>query len=201
MGINNILTKLKDQWFWGWLIFFSALSFNGFATHVRGGEITYKRISSQFLTFEFTLTGYHDTGSPVRFGDGLINFGDGREVQIDLEADSFEDGVYIGKNMEVELFKIKIIHTYLIPGTYKVSYTEPNRNDEILNINLGNSRNIPFHINSLVVIDPAIGVNSSPELNTFPIDHGFVGKTFSHNPWAWDPDGDSLSYQVNYSEN
>ena len=193
---NKVLTMLKDQRFWVWLFFIGALSFNGFATHIRGGEITYKRISSQFLTFEFTFTGYQDTGSPVRFGNGLINFGDGREVQIDLEADSFEDGVFIGKNMEVELLKIKIIHTYLTPGTYLISYREPNRNDEIININLGNSSRIPFHINSLVVIDPTIGINSSPVLNTFPLDFGFVAKTFSHNPWAWDPDGDSLSYRV-----
>jgi hypothetical protein len=198
-ALNSLIilqTKLGDQRFWAYLFFLTMLSGVASATHVRGGEITYKRISSQFLTFEFTLTGYHDTGSPVRFGDGLINFGDGREVQIDLEADSFVDGVLLGKNNEVELFTIKIIHTYLAPGTYTVSYREPNRNDEIININLGNSMGIPFHINSLVVIDPAIGVNSSPQFNTFPIDYGLVGQAFSHNVWAWDPDGDSISYRL-----
>jgi len=164
-------------------------------THIRGGEITYKRIS------DVTLTMYHDTQSPVRSGDGLINFGDGREVQIDLEASSFEDGLFIGHNQEIEWFRIKIIHTYSAPGSYSVTYMEPNRNDEIVNINHGNgsyanNNQIPFYLESWLVIDQVIGVNNSPEFNTFPVDFGYVGSTFTHNPWAWDPDGDSLAYRL-----
>ena len=166
------------------------------ATHIRAAELTYRRTSMDFFTYEFTLTGYIDTGSPVRFGDGTINFGDGREEQIDLEANTFQDGTYLGKDNETELYIIKIIHTYVSPGAFRVSYREPNRNDEIVNINKGNSVQVPFYIEALVVIDPAIGANSSPEFQTNPVDRGFVGKTFTHNSWASDPDGDSLSYRL-----
>ena len=50
------------------------------ATHIRAAEITSRRVSNTSLQYEFTLTGFTDTGSPVRFGDGIINFGDGFEV-------------------------------------------------------------------------------------------------------------------------
>jgi len=83
------------------------------ATHIIGAEITYRRISDEFLTFEFTLSGYTSTQSPVRFGDGFINFGDGRKVQIDLEASSFEDGVFLGPDKQYEWYRITITHTYV----------------------------------------------------------------------------------------
>jgi hypothetical protein len=164
------------------------------ATHIRAAEITSRRISNVALTYEFTLTGYTDTGSPVRFGDGMINFGDGREVQIDLDADSFVDGIFLGPNNEIEQYIIKIRHTYNSPGVYTISYREPNRNDEIVNINKGNSVQTPFYIESQILIDPFIGLNSSPVLLVPPIDRAGVGVKFIHNPGAFDPDGDSLSY-------
>ncbi|GJM29999.1 MAG: hypothetical protein DHS20C17_26340 [Cyclobacteriaceae bacterium] len=164
------------------------------ATHIRAAEITSRRLSNVSLQYEFTLTGYTDTGSPVRFGDGMINFGDGEEVQIDLEASSFVDGIFLGNNNEIEQYIIKITHTYNSPGVYTISYREPNRNDEIVNINKGNSVQTPFYIESQILIDPFIGLNSSPILLVPPIDRAGVGVKFIHNPGAFDPDGDSLSY-------
>ncbi len=166
------------------------------ATHIRGAEITYTRVSDVSLTYEFTLWGYTDVGSPVVFGDGLINFGDGREFQVDLVADSFERGVLVGPRQEVEQYTVKITHTYSSPGEYVVSYKEPNRNDEIININQGNSIGTSFYLQSALVIDDRIGINSSPVMNSLPIDRAFVGVAFTHNPWATDPDGDSLSYRL-----
>ncbi len=165
------------------------------ATHIRAAEITSRRVSNVTLTYEFTLTGYTDTGSPVRFGDGMINFGDGTEVQIDLEADSFVDGIFLGPNNEIEQYIIKITYTYNSPGVYTISYREPNRNDEIVNINKGNSVQTPFYIESQILIDPFIGLNSSPVLLVPPIDRAGVGVTFVHNPGAFDADGDSISYK------
>jgi len=164
------------------------------ATHIRAAEITSRRVSNVSLTYQFTLTGFTDTGSPVRFGDGIINFGDGREVQIDLEADSFVDGIFLGKSNEIEHYIVKITHTYNSPGVYVISYREPNRNDEIVNINRGNSVQTPFYIESEILIDPFIGLNSSPVLLVPPIDRAGVGVKFIHNPGAFDADGDSLSY-------
>ncbi len=179
------------------LTLFLILGYNfSYGTHIRGADLTYKRISDDNFTYEFTLTGFTDTGSPVQFGDGIINFGDGSAVQINLEATSFNTGIFLGQNNETELYRITIVHTYVAQGFYRVSYREPSRNDEIVNINNGNSTQIPFYLEASLVIDPLIGPNDSPVLTTFPADDAFIGKTFTHNPWAWDPDGDSLVYRL-----
>jgi hypothetical protein len=79
---------------------------------------------------------------------------------------------------------------------YTINYREPNRNDEIININNGNSVQIPFNLEATLLVDPLIGQNSSPILNSFPIDRGLIGQVFSHNAWAWDAEGDSLVYRL-----
>lgn len=190
------LTRSLIQKFWIVLVLAAMVSYQLSATHIRAAEITYRRITSSAFTYEFTLTGYSDTGSAVRIGDGIIDFGDGRAVQINLEAFSFEDGQFVGPNNETEISVVKILHTYTAPGQYRVSYREPNRNDEIVNINSGNSQQVPFHIESSLWVDPIIGSNSSPVLTGFPVDRGFVGQQFTHNPWAYDSDGDSLVYRL-----
>jgi hypothetical protein len=65
-----------------WIIFFF-LGFIHFsqATHLRAGEITVERISCNGLTFRITITAYTNLGSPVKFSDGTLNFGDGRTIQ------------------------------------------------------------------------------------------------------------------------
>lgn len=58
------------------------------------------------------------------------------------------------------------------------------------------SVNIAFYVETKLVISPAITNNSSPNLLQPPIDNGAVGQIFLHNPNAFDPDGDSLSYEL-----
>ena len=41
-----------------------------------------------------------------------------------------------------------------------------------------------------------MGINNSPQLLNAPVDQGCVGRPFYHNPGAYDPDGDSLSYRL-----
>ncbi len=176
------------------LILFLSTIEQALATHIRAAEITSRRISNVALTYEFTVNAFADVEFGVRFGDGMINFGDGREVQLNLEADSFVDGIFHGENDETEQYIIKITHTYNSPGVYTISYRELNRNDEIVNINTGASDQFPFYIESQILIDPFIGLNSSPILLVPPIDNAGVGIKFIHNPGAFDPDGDSLSY-------
>ena len=51
------------------------------ATHLRAGEITVERVSCNGLTFRITITAYTNLGSPVKFSDGTLNFGDGSTMQ------------------------------------------------------------------------------------------------------------------------
>ncbi len=75
---------------------------------------------------------------------------------------------------------------------------DPNRIDQIINIQGGASVGIPFYVeDTLRILDPQFfGYNSSPVLYQPPIDYGNVGYPFIHNPNAFDPDGDSLVFEL-----
>ena len=161
-----------------------------FATHNRAGEITYKHLSG--FTYEFTITTYTKVSGVSADADRTklgISWGDGtfdslnRISQIYLAAD-IKQNKYVG------------IHTYSGPFTYVVGVSDPNRIDNIININ--NSVNTLFYIEDTVkILDPdIIGYDNSPQLLNPPIEYGNVGQIFTHNPNAFDPDGDSLSYSI-----
>ena len=182
--------KLKIYFILFCITFFSALN-TARATHIRAGEIIAERISVQTLTYRITVVGYTDTRSSVVFGPGRINFGDGREEQLNTKSDFslVEDlGDLIEKNTFV------ITHTFQGPGKYKIRFLEFNRND--LTLNMNNSVDTPFYVETEITIDPFIGVNNSPVLTIPPVDNGAVSRRYIHNPGAFDPDGDSLSYQI-----
>ncbi|PSK97922.1 gliding motility-associated-like protein [Cecembia rubra] len=160
-----------------------------FATHIRAGEITAERVSTQTLTYRITVVGYTDTRSSVIFGPGDINFGDGREVQLQTESDlRFVEA--LGNQIEKNTFVIT--HTYQGPGQYVIRFREFNRNAATLNMD--NSVDTPFYVETMITIDPFIGINNSPILTIPPVDNGGVNVRYIHNPGAYDPDGDSLAY-------
>lgn len=182
--------KLKIYFILFFIAFFSSLN-STWATHIRAGEIIAERISVQTLTYRITVVGYTDTRSSVVFGPGRINFGDGREEQLNTKSDFslVEDlGDLIEKNTFV------ITHTFQGPGKYKIRFLEFNRND--LTLNMNNSVDTPFYVETEITIDPFIGVNNSPVLTIPPVDNGAVNIRYIHNPGAYDPDGDSLSYRI-----
>lgn len=61
---------------------------------------------------------------------------------------------------------------------------------------MDNSVNMPFYIESVISIDPFLGVNNTPVFGKHPIDYAIMGKTYHHQPGALDVDGDSLSYRL-----
>ncbi|NJN25032.1 MAG: T9SS type B sorting domain-containing protein [Cyclobacteriaceae bacterium] len=162
---------------------------SGHATHIRAGEITATLISCQNYSYRFTVTGYTDLGSDVRFGGGEINYGDG-------VVDSFETGAYDYFEDLGDLRAINIYfkdHTFPGPGVYKISFREFNRNADI--VNMDNSVQTPFYVETVIIIDPFFGCNNTPVLLNPPIDDACVGVTYLHNAGAIDADGDSLSYE------
>ncbi len=164
---------------------------SAWATHIRAGEIIAERISVQTLTYRVTVVGYTDTRSNVIFGPGTINFGDGREEVLNTESD-FSLVESLGNQIEKNTFVIT--HTFQGPGTYTIRFLEYNRND--LTLNMDNSVNTPFYVETQITIDPFIGVNNSPVLTIPPVDNGAVNVRYIHNPGAYDPDGDSLAYEM-----
>ncbi len=159
------------------------------ATHIRAGEVTATLISCQNFSYRFTVTGYTDLGSDVVFGGGEINYGDGVvETFPTGEFDVFED---LGDLRAINIYFKD--HTFPGPGIYKISFREFNRNADI--VNMDNSVNTPFYVETVIIIDPFLGCNNTPVLLNPPIDDACVGVTFLHNAGAVDVDGDSLSYE------
>ena len=179
-----------------WLIFsflFMIASQKASATHNRAGEIRIEQLGEcNSLTIRAYVTTYTKASSTSADRDSVtICWGDGvcEKIVRDTSAllgNDIKKNTYIGT------------HTYAGRGRYVISMTDPNRIDNIININNGRSVQIPFYIETVYTfLDPQFqGCNSTPILNQPPIDIGCVGKEFRHNPNAFDPDGDSLSYQL-----
>lgn len=159
------------------------------ATHIRAGEISVRRLSCSNLEFLITFTGYEDTDSPIQLGPGTLFFGDGTERVIDPPDIQIVDEL-VAPGVRMKQFGL--LHTYQSAGTYVIRFQELNRNEGVLNMN--NSVNTPFYVETVITIDPFLGCNNTPVFLVPPIDRGARGITFTHNPGAWDPDGDSLAF-------
>ncbi|MEM6395218.1 MAG: gliding motility-associated C-terminal domain-containing protein [Bacteroidota bacterium] len=167
----------------------------GHATHNRAGEIVVEyagdcggdlnpnRVCATIITYtEFPSDAFRDSL--------LIEWGDGSsDIAFLTSSVPAEPG--INKN---EYF---ICHDYDGPGQYLISFTDPNRVGGILNVNPPNSIRVPFSVFTVYTLtDPNVfGCNSSPTLSASPLTRACVGEIWSHNPGAFDPDGDSLSFE------
>lgn len=181
------------------IMFLLFLGAEAWATHIRAGEIVAVRISQSSLRFRFTLILYSDTGSGVQVGEGgTFNFGDGRVIeggrQVMIDESTFFEEELIGNETRRTVFEFE--HTFSANNVFIISYTEQNRNNNIVNINGGASDQTAFHIETVIRIDPGLLGNGTPQLTIPPIDRACVGARFIHNPGAFDPDGDSLAYKL-----
>lgn len=170
------------------IILFCLCVSSALATHNRAGEITYRQISG--LTFEFTITTYTKASSVDADRSSLpIFWGDGTGDTLPRFQEVFLPN-------DIKLNRYRGIHTYSGAFTYVVYFVDPNRIENIINIS--NSINVLFYVeDTLKILDPTLfGFNSSPVLLNPPIDFGNVGEVFVHNPNAFDPNGDSLSYRL-----
>jgi len=166
-------------------ILFWISTFMAYSTHQRAGEITFVHLSGN--TYQFTITTYTYTPSPADRPEIEVFWGDGSSSVIErLSKTNMANN--ISKNIYVAT------HTFAAAGTYVISFEDPNRNAGILNI--PNSVNIPFYIQTTLIINPFLGSNSSPQLLNPPIDNGCTNVIYYHNPGAYDADGDSLSYSL-----
>ena len=169
------------------------------ATHNRAGQISVKQVGdcTQSLTIEATIITYTKASSRPADRDTLtICWGDGSCERV-LRANGFgnpPDGELLENDTKFNIYVAQ--HTFSARGTYVISMTDPNRNGGILNVNFPNSEQIRFHIQTTYTIpNPQFqGCNDTPVLLQPPIDIGCVGQVFTHNPNAYDVDGDSLSY-------
>lgn len=171
----------------GLLAIFFLLSLVVSATHNRAGEISFTKVGVN--QFEITLITYTRIETEADRPIISINWGDGTVDSL-VRSDGFPEFVATDINKN----EYKAIHTFPGPGTYAVSLEDPNRNADVVNI--PGSVNVPFYIESEIIINPFLGDNASPVLLNPPIEDACVEEIFQHNPSAFDPDGDSLTFTL-----
>lgn len=159
-----------------------------FATHIRAGEITVKRISTTTLTYKITLTVYTDSLSPIDDPENKIYYGDGTS---EVKARTGPRTAILGKGTWVSVYEYT--HTYPATGSYLVYYIGENRNVDVKN--MANSSSTQFYVETRIIIDPFLGINNTPVLTNPAIDLAGIGQKYFHTTAAYDPDGDSLSYE------
>ncbi len=162
------------------------------ATHNRAGEISFIQLDE--LTIRMTITTYTKTSSTsadrdslaVFWGDGTTEFvmrtnGNGQELANDVKLNT-----YVAD------------HTYPGINTYTISFMDPNRVENILNVNPPYSIDVPFYLETTFTFlnTQFQGINNSPVLLQAPLDFACVNQPFIHNPNAYDADGDSIAYEL-----
>lgn len=160
------------------------------ATHNRAGEITYTHVAG--FTYEVVITTYTKSSAPadrpflyLRWGDepsGVVLDSLARELPVTAIPGGTDVTTYRGT------------HTYPGPGVYAIQMEDPNRNEGVLN--MLSSVETPFMIQSLLVIDPQAGHNSSAQLLNPARENACLNQDWVHNPAAFDPDGDALTYSL-----
>ena len=157
------------------------------ATHNRAGEIIICRVSG--LMYEATIITHTKLSAPADRPELTIHWGDGDSTVLDrvdpptdFPLEDLRRNVYIGT------------HLYAGPGVFTLYFYDENRNAGVVNI--PNSVNQPFAVTSRLVISPIGGHNCSVRFLNSPIQDACFCSPWIHNPAAYDPDGDSLSYEL-----
>lgn len=155
------------------------------ATHNQGGEITVEQIGT--LQYQAYIHTYTKASSLPADRDSLqICWGDGI-----CEWIARDTSYIVGEDLKYNRYPH--VHTYFTQGTYTLSLTDPNRNTGIINLNPPLSDNIPFHIETTIIVNNL--QNSTPVITNPITDLAYIGEIYQHNPVAFDWEGDSLVYE------
>ena len=130
------------------------------ATHLKGGEITVKRISDKSLTYEFTLTPYTENNA-ANDQQEEVNFCFGDGSGIFKAKRCCGTPINLGNGTLKNIYKIE--YTYPAPSlVYRVSAAIPNRNDGVRNMT--RSVDVAFYVETSFSINSGLGLNSTPLL-------------------------------------
>lgn len=170
-----------------------------YATHLQAGQITLTRLDPVSLTYRITLIVYRDK----------VNlFGSGPTAELSNNATIV---IYDNANQEIARLNAPLTdlrdlnsdvqqgtyvttYTFAGSGSFKVAFSESFRNGCVINMNGSDSTDL--YVESQIIINQFLGVNNSPVLLAAPVDYAGLGQAFFHNPAAYDPDGDSLSFKL-----
>ncbi len=174
------------------------------ATHNRAGEITYVHrpdlagpdgISYAYEVTIFTCTDISVSTNadreymPIDWGHVI---GPGNNTQDSIQR---TQEIIVVPNMTKANF-YTTVHYFPGPGNYTLYTEDPNRNAGVNNI--PGSVDQIFSITSELILypSPSLRFNNSVQLLNPPKEDGCVNRLWSHGVQAFDPDGDSLAFEL-----
>lgn len=162
-------------------------SFQTQASHVVGGQITSRCLTG--LTHEITLTLYVDNQGLPMSNNVMVNYISNNYTWTLFNTIYQTSQHPINSTTNVYEFKDTITVPYI--DYYTFSYTTCCRSAAITNITTASS---PLYIESVVYVDTSC--NSTPVLPINPIPYAVVNTQATYPLASYDPDGDSLGYQL-----
>ena len=188
--------RLKRTIFLLTLVLSGLVANKAWATHERSGYIIWEHLykANDPYFYKFTVVTFTKESSFLADRRNLtVYWGDGTH---DSLPRTFEDSTIYPSQKDIKENMYTGTHSYSGPYTYQISMTDPNRIADVINIDVGNSVNIPIcFIDTMTILDKDyFGFDSSPLILNPPLQFGAVGVPFSYSPAAYDPDGDSLAY-------
>jgi len=175
-----------------------------FSSHNAGGQITYRHLFGN--TYEILLTTYTDPSNNVDRCFATLEIWNGSgtiliDSIVDIPRENGPVGVCanparMGDPIRPPIKRnfYRTVYTFPGPGTYLIRYADFAR---IYNItNMFDSGNQSFYVETILSNVPQIGENNSPILLNDPIDQACTNRLWTHNPGAYDPDGDSLVFEL-----
>ncbi len=167
------------------------------ASHFRAADIVAERLTN--LEYRITLTAYtdYDNTSSGNGGGGQIQMDDPAIVYINGKAVNFPliNSVEISGTKNYRTLKHTYRLDYVFPVAnwgYTISWVGVKRNHEVVNMITPDQQNI--YVETYIYLNSFSPINSTPVLTVPPIDVANIGEIYTHNPGAWDPDGDSLVF-------
>lgn len=178
------------------------------ASHNLAGQITYKRLSTN--TYEITLTTYTDPFAAgvdrctanieiwAISGSQTIKVDELKEIPRNNGPSTGDcdgpatAGIFARPGIKKNTYTA--IYTFNGPGLFQLRYFDLAR---IYNVkNMSNSGGTTFFVQTVLNNNPFIGANNSPLMLNDPLDDACLFRAWTHNPGAYDPDGDSLSFHL-----
>lgn len=188
------------------IFFIAGITLKTNATHIVGGEITYRCLGGD--VYQITLKLYRDclNGVPPYDNPTYISFYDSSGAFLGVVGIPFPGSVVLPlisvdpcldppNNVCVEE-AVFVRNVYLppIPGGYQLSYQRCCRNNTINNLVDPGNTGATYYTQ---VLDTAIvKCNSTPKYNHFPPIFICQGQPLNFDHSATDPDGDSLVYAL-----
>lgn len=155
---------------------------------IQGAELTYTLDAANPLKIRIQLTTYTDFSHTI--------------------PDNFQATIYVGPNrIQAERHRRHLLpngyyqniylldYVFAVAGSYLISFSQANRAPNL--VNLPDSDKQPYWISSRVVLDPnGLSNHHSIRLLSNPVQVVPVGKTTRHHLGAYDPEGDSLAFEL-----